>query len=61
MSLIGGYFYKSGKIPARLVSEKLESFAIIPSEDSRHYENVIAKGQFAHISAKFKNNAPGTS
>ena len=58
MSLIGGYFRKTGKMEDAFIAEKAKSFSIIPDVSGRNYETIVYGNLFGHIIAKYNFDAP---
>jgi len=58
MSLIGGYFCRSGAWPDDSVRRKLQSFAILDGDSPDSYEYIVRPFQFGHIIAKYKGAGP---
>ena len=49
MSLIGGYFRKSGPMDDGEVAARVEAFNPLPSEANENYRVTVLKGRFGHI------------
>ncbi|MBE0537643.1 MAG: hypothetical protein IH624_18410 [Phycisphaerae bacterium] len=58
MSLIGGYFCRSGKRPDDVVRRKLHDFAILGGDSPDAYEHTVRPFRFGHILAKHKRQGP---